>query len=308
MSQPRHIAPGKTYVIERRAVRRHHLFAPSPAMTQIFQFVLAWCAGHFGILIHAAILMSTHEHVVLTDVFGVLPDFLAMHHRLVALATKVFRRWEGAVWDHEPPSVIELTTPEAVIDQIGHAIVNPVAAGLVADPAHWPGVVTLVEHLAGGALAAERPAFFFDPRNSKWGDRASVTLTMPPMLEESFTPDSFRDAVRANVDKRIAEAHAEQRASGRSFAGPERCKRVSPYRRAKSVEPIRKLNPRFAAGPGQHEARRAAILALREFRAAYRAALERWRSGHRDVVFPEGTWLMVRLHRARVVPSLARAA
>ena len=75
--------------------------------------------------------MSTHVHLVVTDPLGRQPDFLAVFRRLVALATKVLRKWEGTLWDSEQVSVVRLETREAVIDKIGHAVANPVAAGLV---------------------------------------------------------------------------------------------------------------------------------------------------------------------------------
>jgi putative transposase len=308
MTQPRHVVKGATYAISRRALRRHCLFAPDPRIAQLFLFALAWCAQHFGVLIHVAVLMSTHEHLVVTDVRRVLPMFLQMHHRLVALATKVVRKWDGAVWDHTPPSVVELLTPEAVVEAIAYAIANPVAAGLVEQASQWPGVTTHVAQLAGGVLEAERPSFYFSASNPQWGDRASVTLTMPPMLEDHYTPESFRDAVAARLDVLESEAHAEQRAKGRPFAGPKRCKQISPYRRMKGYEPIRDRNPALAAGRGQTAARLEGIRTLRAFRAAHRAALDRWRHGDRDVVFPAGTWMMSRIHGARVERELATAA
>ncbi|MDQ3031695.1 MAG: transposase [Myxococcota bacterium] len=308
MTQPRRIREGATFLITRRALRRHCLFAPDPRITQLFVFALAWCAQMFGVEIHAAILMSTHEHLVVTDVRGVLPMFLQMFHRLVALATKVVRKWEGPVWDHEPPSIVELVTPEAVIQEIGYAIANPAAAGLVERARDWPGVTTLVEQLAGGVLVAARPTFFFSASNPQWGERASVTLTLPPMLEELYTPESFREAVAAEVERIELEAKAAQREKGRAFAGPKRCERISPYRRMKGYEPIRDRNPVIAAGRGQSATRIEAIRLLRTFRAAYRDALDRWRTGLREVVFPAGTWAMARLHAAIVERALATAA
>jgi hypothetical protein len=45
-----------------------------------------------------------------------------------------------------------------------------------------------------------------------------------------------------------------------------------------------------------------AVVELRAFRRAYREALEQWRAGLRSVVFPQGTWLMCRMHGV-VVPT-----
>ncbi|MDQ3033695.1 MAG: transposase [Myxococcota bacterium] len=364
MTQPRRILDGATYLITRRALRRYCLFAPDPRITQLFVFALAWCAQTFGVEVHAAILMSTHEHLIVTDIYGVLPMFLQMFHRLVALATKVVRKWEGAVWDHEPPSVVELVTPEAVIQETAYLIANPTAAGLVERACDWPGMTTLIEQLAGGVLEADRPTFFFAASNSQWGERASVTLTLPRMLDGAYTPESFRAAVATEVERLEREAHAKQqerperaadseqreeegdaeqrddqlearakrreqldveqrdepapmhreqvdaspRKTRRAFAGPERCMRVSPYQRMKGYEEIRGRNPVLAAGRGQTALRLEAIRVLRAFRAAYREALDRWRTGHRDVAFPAGTWMMQRLHAANVAHDLATAA
>ena len=47
---------------------------------------------------------------------------------------------------------------------------------------------------------------------------------------------------------------------------------------------------------------RKAMERLRGFRRAYRVAYEAWRSGDRDVLFPPGTWWLVRFAGAEVVP------
>jgi putative transposase len=66
------------------------------------------------------------------------------------------------------------------------------------------------------------------------------------------------------------------------------------------VEPSNKRNPTFAVGRRQAEALKISLRSVRAFRLAYREALDKWRTGVRDVVFPHGTWLMHQLHRARV--------
>src|SRR5690606_20219076 len=104
MTQPRPTLPGTTYLLTRRTVLRYHLFAPGPQMNQIFLYTLAISAARTGIVVHAVMLMSTHPHLVVTDPEGRLPEFLHYLHRHVALATKVLRGWERAVWDHEGPS------------------------------------------------------------------------------------------------------------------------------------------------------------------------------------------------------------
>src|SRR5262249_39081949 len=85
MSQPRHILPGATYLITRRILRRHFLLRPDSAINQILLYVLAVSADLYGIQVHAFCAMSTHYHLVATDVQGVLPHFLRDFHRIVSL-------------------------------------------------------------------------------------------------------------------------------------------------------------------------------------------------------------------------------
>ena len=87
--------------------------------------------------------------------------------------------------------------------------------------------------------------------------------------------------------------------------GADRVRKASPYDRAKSWEPLRGRNPRFAVGKHQKEAFFDAVAALRAFHCAYREALERWRLGARATCFPQGTWIMRVLHAAPVVIELA---
>jgi len=69
----------------------------------------------------------------------------------------------------------------------------------------------------------------------------------------------------------------------------------SAYDSAGHVFPSRKRNPTVACDTP--ETRAAVLEGLCRWRAEYRAALERYRAGKRDVVFPAGTYLMrVRFH------------
>jgi hypothetical protein len=81
---------------------------------------------------------------------------------------------------------------------------------------------------------------------------------------------------------------------------PKQISKLSPFDRATTWEPLRDRNPQFAVGRGQRSAFFEAVRDLRAFRKAHRAALELWRTGVRDVVFPLGTWLMSWSHGACV--------
>lgn len=295
MTMPRRVVPGMTVMITRRTLRRTHLLRPDPELNNYYTYCLAVLAERYDIRVHAAVLMSTHEHLIVTDVRGQLPCFIRELHRLIALGIKTLRKWEGAVWDHKKTSVVELCTPAAVIEKMAYAIANPVAAGLVRRAHQWPGVTVRADDLGRQCRTAKRPDVYFDSDNPLWPSLATLELAMPDL---SMPDADVRDAVASEVEQLEHAARETVGARGWQCLDAKRVARLSPYKRAKSVEPVGDRNPTFAVGRGQREAFFHAVLTLREFRRAYRFALERWRSLSRDIVFPYGTWLMRALHQA----------
>ncbi|AUX48862.1 transposase [Sorangium cellulosum] len=299
MSQPRQIVPGATYMITRRVVRRHFLFRPDAAINQLLIYILAVSARRYGIQVHALCAMSTHLHLVVTDVQGVLPRFLQFFHRIVALGTKVLRKWEGPVWDHEATSVVRLLTRAAVVEKIAYVLANPVTAGLVRHAREWPGVKVEVGEIGRGVLHAARPSVYLDPKNPQWSEKITLPLALPPAIEQDRA-EGFREQVVAELERQEAQAHAEIARRDLRFSGPERASHVSPYERARSFGALRERNPTFAVGREQGGAWRSAASAVQAFRASYRVALERWRVGVRSALFPAGTWWMRTFHGVSV--------
>jgi hypothetical protein len=212
---------------------------------------------------------------------------------LFALGIKVLRKWEGAVWDHEKASVVELRTTQALVEKLAYVMANPVAAGLVRRASHWPGIATMPEQLGRVSMRANRPDYYFDSDNPAWPKTTTLELVMPA---SDLTEPQLRVAVASELEHAEREARASVSARGWNVIGRDRIARLSPYERAKSWEPLRGRNPTFAVGRGHREAFGFAVAVLREFRRAYREALQRWRSGLRATVFPAGTWLMYRNH------------
>lgn len=299
MSQPRTILPGATYLLTRRTLRRHMLFRPDAAITRLVLYTLAVAAHRYGVRVHALCLMSTHLHVVVTDVRGVLPRFLQVFHRLVALGTKVLRAWEGPVWDQGATSVVRLLTREAVVEKIAYVIANPVAAGLVRRSEEWPGAKVLVGELGRGSLRARRPDVYFNSTNPRWPEEATLALSLPPCVEESDA-ERFRGDVATELRRHEKEANAEAIRRDHGFLGAKRACEVSPHDRAVRPEVRHRLNPTFAVGRRQESSLLRATAAVRAFRTAYRSALEQWRASVRSVVFPAGTWWMRVFHGVAV--------
>ena len=98
-------------------------------MEQVYWYCLAYAAQLYGVLVHAACLMSTHCHEVITDVRGEYPDFLETLHRNLALCTKAYRGWPEEVFNKRSTGVHALLTPEAMMESIAYLIANPAEAG-----------------------------------------------------------------------------------------------------------------------------------------------------------------------------------
>jgi len=300
MTQPRFVLAGDTVMITRRTLRRHHLFRPDSAIRQLYLYTLAVCARQFGILVHAVTLMSTHEHLIVTDTEGRFPLFLRELHRLVSLGTKVLRKWEGPTWDHEQTSVVRLLTEQAIVEKLAYVMANPVQAGLVRHARDWPGITVLPKELGRRTWTMNRPDAYFRPDNPQWPETAALTLTLPPVLAECDRAEEVREAVNEELEGQERRAHREIAKRGWRFLGAERVRRLSPYRRATSFELLRDRNPTFAVGRGQNRVFFQAVAELRAFRRAYRDALEQWRAGLRSIVFPQGTWCMCEVHGVAV--------
>jgi putative transposase len=300
MTLPRRVVPGMIQMLTRRVLRCTYLLRPDRKLNQLCLYLLAIYCERYGIELHAAVFMSTHEHLIVTDRQGRIPDFLRDYHREVALGTKVLRRWEGTMWDGEPTSRVQLCTPQAVIEKLAYVMANPVDAALVHRAEDWPGIMTLPHELGTKTWTVERPDFYFDPDNPQWPKTATLRLTMP---KTPWAEEEVRQRVAQELKHLESQAHKQVRAKGWRVFGRGAVLRSSPYERATSWEPLRSLNPSIAVGRGQRQVFFRAVKFLQAFRRAYSQALDKWRQGNRDVIFPAGTWQMSWLHGAQVAPS-----
>ena len=293
MTQPRAVVAGKSYMITRRCSGRRHLLRPDDVLNNLFIYCLALAAARFGIAIHRVMVMSNHYHIVLTDVLGVLPDFVAWLNRLLALCIQKHRGWDDLVWEPKRQfSAVALESEEAVWDKLLYAEANSVSAGLVFDSQDWPGVHTPAHCTA---MKATRPDVYFTDKSPK---EATLTLCPPPMLSEC---DHYREDLHRLDQERQAALRKELRRQGRAVMGKERVLATSPRSAPKSAKRKGGRNPLFAAVT--RRAYQRAAEQLRAFRTAYREAFLLWQAGHLDVEFPCGTFAMVRRLGARAAPA-----
>jgi REP element-mobilizing transposase RayT len=287
MTLPRQVLPNHTYLVTRRCIGRRFLLRPDDALNKAFVYCLGLGARKYGVQVHALSAMSNHYHLVLTDVDGVLPDFMAWLNRQLAKCIKRLRGWDEVVWEPNVTySAVELSGPTELLDKVAYVLLNPVSAGLVRSPGRWPGALSTLETLVNGTMHAKHPRIWFKDSAPK---EVSITLTMPPCFSDRR---GYFQALGALLTSRLSHIRTELRREGRTFLGRTRVRKTIVTDKPSTKKPRFGRNPTFSALT--REAWRAAVQKLRAFRLAYREAYRAWRAGSRDVAFPAGTWWVVR--------------
>lgn len=136
--------PKTRYGVVLRCEGRRFRLRPTRALRQVLGYWLAHYAPKHGILIHAYCAMSNHLHLVLTDTLGLLGEFMRdLGAKLAA--------WLNA--EHQNRGVVfaryrswELSSHDDLLAHVLYVVLNPVSAGLVPDPAAWPGLTSLPRH------------------------------------------------------------------------------------------------------------------------------------------------------------------
>jgi putative transposase len=292
MTLPRQILPGTTYLVTRRCSERRFFLRPSKRTNDIFRFVLAVAARRHGIRVHAYCVLSNHFHLVVTDPRARLPLFNRDLNGVVARAVNCsLGRWES-FWDPDSYSAVRLETPNDILQKMVYVLANPVAAGLVRRGREWPGLWSDPGVIGGDPVTAERPKEFFR-KKGPLPALVPLQLVRPPGFEGD---ESFVEVLAQELAEAENQAAAELGREGRKFLGVARVLAQKPRERPAPGEPRRTLNPRVACR--NKWGRIEALLRLSEFVRAHREALDAWRAGVRDALFPAGTWLMRIQHAA----------
>jgi len=284
MTAPRQVLPGASYLVTRRCAQRQFLLKPSAAVNAVFKFVLAVAAARYGIVLHAACVLSNHFHIVLTDPKAQLPLFEQFLDSLVARALNaLYGRWEH-FWAPGSFSAVKLGTLEDLLDKAVYTLANPVAAGLVSRGRDWPGVWSDPGEIGKGSEVVERPEFFFKPDGSM-ADSERLAFVAPAGFESA---EAFRKALIASLEERERAIAVERKAKGLGFLGVKKVRVQKHTDVPGSDAPRRGLNPRVAALDKWK--RIEAVGRLVSFLNDYREALKKLREGIREVVFPAGTY------------------
>ena len=256
-------------------------------MANIVRFCAAVAAARTGVQIHAYCVMSSHIHLIVTDVDGRLPEFAAWLNEFVAKCLNADQGlWEG-FWSNDHYSAVQLETADDVWAKLCYVLANPVSSWLVEAPEQWPGAMSKPDEF-GTSTTIERPPVFFR-KKGKTPATAELAITRPPLLGDLTDAEASRSLME-RLKARTAELVEEAKAAGRRFLGVAAVLLQSPTDAPTTHEPRRGLNPTLAAK--DKDVRLAAIERLKQFRADYRTALASWRKGERLIEFPHGTyWL-----------------
>ena len=287
-------------------MQRQLLLRPDEDTNQTVAYCLGVAARRYQIELHGVMVMSNTVVINYRDVNGTDPAFRQLLFSLLARSMNVVRsRWE-AFWSSDEPSVMSLVDGGAQLDMLVYNLTDSVRQGLVDEVMCWPGLCSLRYQLAGKEMKVKRPKKFFRAK-SKLPDEVTLRFVPPPAFAH-LSDEEWTALLRQRVSAVEAEAAERRRAEGKGIAGRKAVLRKSPYSYPKSVPPRRNPNPRLACR--DRGKRRAAIKAEKQFQASYRAALGRYREavatrckGVCEVLFPWGTWQLVRLGLVRCMPA-----
>jgi putative transposase len=273
-------------MVTRRCAQRQFLLSPNGEITNAIAYCLAHAAQRFGIDVLLSTVESNHHHTIIFDRYGRFPQFIEHFHKMVAKCVNTARGRKENLWAAVEPCVTRLLDYDTVLAKLAYAAANPVKDLLVERATQWPGLNGYSYLIHGKTLVARRPRFFFR-KDRGWPDEISLTFVIPRELGD-------RDEVIAELQARVAafedEAREFRRLYNRRVYGRKSVLEQAWHLAPESVEEPRMLRPRFA---GRREARSEALVAFKEFLAAYRDARQQWLLG-KSCVFPAGTYWLSR--------------
>jgi REP element-mobilizing transposase RayT len=229
MTLPRLVIPGSCILITRRCLERMMLLRPDEDVVALFAELLALASDRCKVSVLGVVLMSNHYHLVLHDREGRFPEFIAWFHARLTRRLNRLRGRSDTMWEARQTSVVELGDRDAILEALAYVHLNPVAAGLVADPLTWPGIVTGPADYAPGGTA----------RGRMWPFQVEV-----PPSHAHMAPGAFQRLLAERIERRFKWLHEARRQAGQTYGTPEAALAVPWY-----SSPNRPLPRSSAEGP-----------------------------------------------------------
>jgi REP element-mobilizing transposase RayT len=295
--------PGGTFLVTCTTHDSRFLLKPCPVVEQVVLYCLFRAAARYGVLVHAAVVESSHIHLVVTDTRGLLSDFMTWLDRHVAVCLLEHYRAElpdrriEAIWSRQGYNATLLVNHNAILDAIVYCLTNPVKDGLVPDYRKWPGLCSRPRDWLLPARTVRRPELFFKSGSSKH-DQIDYRFTIPPQFVDRSPVQLVAD-VEALIRDKHSSVHSSR--AGKAFLGVRAVLAADPFDAPSTQRPRFTRNPTVKAS-GDHAAYDLARKAVRAFREAYREAWSRFSQGLR-AVFPAATVLMRARYRVACEPD-----
>jgi hypothetical protein len=266
------------------------LVPDDPRIAELFGFCLGLALARYGLLLHAAVVMSNHYHLDVTDTLGKYPEFKCMFNALMARGMNQLRNRVDKFWSQDRPCDVELVTDDDVLNAMVYTVTNPTSASLVKNGARWPGFTTYGLPF-GTVMRFKRPDFFFDEHNSeKLPEVVEVHIVRPDIFPE-LDDDALFQKFMDQVAEREKVKQAKLSRVGKRFMGEKKVCRQAWRRQPVSAEDRYTLTPKVSSR--SKWARIARLQRNREWEDRYAEAYEAHLAKKR-AVFPEGTYWLQR--------------
>jgi hypothetical protein len=264
------------------------LVPDDPRIIKLFGFCLGLALSRYGLLLHAAVMMSNHYHLDVTDPLGKFPEFKCMFNALLARGMNRLRNRVDKFWSEDRPCDVELLTDDDVLHAMAYTVTNPTSAALVKNGGRWPGFTTYGRRF-GTKMRFERPDFFFDEDNeTKLPDAVEIQIERPDIFPE-LDDDALFEKFMEQVAEREKAKQGKLRRLGKRFMGEQKVRNQAWRRKPVKEEDRYTVTPKVSSR--SKWARIARLQRNREWEDRYAEAYEAHLAKKR-VAFPEGTyWL-----------------
>jgi hypothetical protein len=290
-------AAGTLVEVTTRTVHGRLLLQPTLPINQAVLGVLGRAQRIYGMVIHLAVVLSNHYHLLLgpTDAKQ-LADFMGFVNSNIAREVGRLVDWKEKFWGRRYQGIVVSDEVLAQLGRLEYFLANCVKENLVESPLDWPGVHCARALVEGRKLEGtwfNRTAYYRAQKRRKAGE--------PPVQENDYKTKEFleltplpclanlgavqhREFIEGLIERVVAEAAAKREEKGSMVLGAARLQRQNPHTQPNRMK--KSPAPRFHAfAIGVLKSLRDAYSA---FAAAFRIASERMRSGDRGALFPDG--------------------
>lgn len=291
------------FLLTQSCVSKFFLLAPSEEVNELFEYAVSRAAIQHNIAIFAKAAMSNHIHIVAGE-RDLSSDISAFKQSVSAnLTMGINNKYDrqGSIWVNAPFHEEQLHSPEAILNAIAYVITNPVAAGLVARPEHWPGVVTKICQLGTRVKTCQRPKLL--GKRSTQPITADLSLDIPAPFKDE-TVGEFQRQIADLVNERIDDIVTERRSKGLGrFLGVQKIRKQTIDQRPKDYDTVKTVvtkketeaRARYKICPH----REAWLYEYNKFLEDYYEAFDKWQTD-KTVAFPAGTYKMRKVHNVRI--------